>query len=322
MDPFQMPGGHLEKPIVDVAQQLLLRRPESWDGFAARRLVCLALSRSSTRLPEKAFRSLVSAAFRVGREMESAGILCRELEWPIEDLCQGIDGAIPPGLPDADRECLSWNLASKLKGFEPDRPIMKDWVELVTRASRQENLADAALDLDQKCAIAIQLAAIYEARLGKLVQLAEEILDVSLEDVTASLTAVVAARAAVGPESDRDPEYRPTVRLDETEIARLAGLAGSSHRESFDEWIRHLQPVAQRAVQRRLSGLIEASPLCRMWVKPILGHHHGGLKELRVVADRVHYRILFSENAARLIRVWAFGFRRDLDELIRSVCID
>jgi len=314
-----MPGDKLDRPILDVARQLLLRRPEDWDGSAARRLVHLALSRSSTRLPEAAFRSLVAAAFRVGRELESAGFLCRELEWSDEELHQGIDGAMPTHLLEADRECLQLNLAAKLKGFEPDRPILKDWVELVTRASRQVYIVDSALDLDQKLAIAGQLAAIYDARLGKLVHLAEEILDVSLEDVCASLKDVMATRVAGNQVTDPDPEIRAIERIDEGQIARLAGLASNLDRERFAEWIRYLQPVAQRAVQRRLSGLINASPLCQMWVKPILGHPYSGLKELRVVANRIHYRILFSEDAVRLIRVWAFGFRRDLDAMIRSV---
>jgi len=322
MDQFQIPVSDVDRRTFHVARQLLLRRPEDWDGAAARRLVHLALSRSCSSLPDAALRSIVAAAFQVGREFDSAGFLSNELKWSDIELQQGIGESIPSHLPEEARECLQRNLAAKLKGFEPDRPIVKDWVELVTRATRQEDLPDSTFDLDQKFAIARQLESIYEARLSTLAQLAEEIIEVSLEDTYASVKALVSARPKGNQALERDPRKRSTTRLDDVEITRLASLARESDRTKFAEWIRHLQPLAQCAVQRRLGGLIDASPLCRLWVKPIITQARCGLKELRIVADQSHYRILFTEDADRLIRVWAFGFRRDLDALIRGVCVD
>jgi len=227
---------------------------------------------------------------------------------------------LPTTLAEDVRTRLAQNLSAKLCGFEPDRPILMDWVEMVTRAVRQEDAQSQSFELAGKLIVGERLRMLYEARVESLVRCAEELLDVELAEICDSIRGMLAQRSI-----DRGPlviakkvTRHAESKLPEDAMRSLGELAPQCVRSDFLHWMSRLPPVAQLAVDRRLVGLSSGSPLCRMWVKPIVQHSGGGLKELRVVADGIHYRIIFTQEIGVGVRIRAFGFRRDLDELIVS----
>lgn len=301
-------------------RQVLLRRPEAWDGAAARRLITLSLSRSNARISSKSVRALVACTYRVGVELESAGWLWREVTWPIEQVRLSVLDTLPTAWAEDVRIRLAQNLSAKLCGFEPDRPILMDWVEMVTRAVRQEDAQTPSFELADKLIVGERLRMLYEARIESLVRCAEELLDVELKDICEAMRVTLVLRSIEpGPLLIAKKGARQSdSRLPEDALRSLAELAPQCVRSHFLHWISMLPPIAQVAVNRRVVGLSSGSPLCRMWVKPIVQHSGSGLRELRVIADGVHYRIIFSQEIGVGVRIRAFGFRRDLDELIMS----
>ena len=63
--------------------------------------------------------------------------------------------------------------------------------------------------------------------------------------------------------------------------------------------------------------MLTSEPLVyKLWVKTIHGCTHGPLFELKVIADGVHYRLVFRKTTSSAPLICAFGLRRDLDFLV------
>jgi hypothetical protein len=299
-----------------VVIQLLLRRQEAWSGAAARSLVWLALTRCGHEVAATQQKNLIASAFRVGREFEPIGLANREFPWPMEEVRLLVDAVTPAAIEGADRAAVVHNLASKLRGFEPDRPIQMDWCGMVTRAVRQEAVDEHLLALEAKLALGSDLERIYLERLQSLAIMISRALELDLEELVEVVTMVMRERRvpavlAMAPLPDR------VSRVDPRELDRVSGLASDQIRADFRAWLGELEPIAQWQAMRRIDALASGSALSRLWVKPILTPARHPIAEMRIVAGHVHYRVLFATSARRTLEILAFGFRRDLEDLVR-----
>jgi hypothetical protein len=261
-------------------------------------------------------KSLIAAAFRVGREFEPIGHANKEFPWLIEDIRALVDAVTPATIEGADRAAVLQNIASKLRGFEPDRPILMDWCGMVTRVFRQEAIGGPQLALEAKLALGSELERIYLERLQSLAIMISRVLELDLEELVDIMKVVMRERRVpapleIGPMPDR------ASRADPRELDRVSELALEQVRKDFRSWLGDLEPIAQLQAVRRIDALASGSALSRLWVKPILTPARHPIAEMRVVAHHVHYRVLFTNSAQRALEILAFGFRRDLGDLVR-----
>ena len=302
--------------ILRVAQQLLIRGPSEWAGRHARTQVSFALMSLRTHIAPPLFRQLIAAAHRVGKDIESAGLWHSEVPWLAEPVIERLRGLLPAEMPDEASARLALNLSNKVRCTQFLHPMREDWFEMINHALSQEEIDESPFDLDLKLSIAACIEDLLDQRLAQLVAHAEVLHDVTCADVEATLLQLLAdsrANRATRPEQDAQATERvglPHAALVELERLVAPGVAGA-----FRDWVMSLPPPAQRAVHRRVTGLFAKSPLAALWIKPIVAVSVSGLRELKVVADDVHYRILFyaREDGPDVV---AFGLRRDLDDLI------
>jgi hypothetical protein len=306
--------------IVDRSARLVLvRRPGNWSGVEARVLAKAILMSLRINLSPEAFRIFVAALYQVGREFDPWFIAEDELPWAIGLIRSSIHGLLPssveliPGVAAVD------DLVSVLCNYRFDQPSSIDWTDQVSRALRRNGLTGAGFGLEERIEMAGTVERILSERLDALSKHAAGMFEVELEAVVAALRSTIAQRTKATRERAPEPGPGSASRLLAHEVLEISDMAAAEVRHDFEAWLGRISPIAQRLVQRRLLHLRSASPLCGMWVKSIVGVDSIVLREVRIVASGVHYRVLFTPcGPIGVPKILSFGLRRDLDQLITN----
>ncbi len=312
------PVSGLNQYVQRIARQLLISQHLDWNGSEARLVVSTALMSLWFDLPSPELRRFVFATHRVGKTLEPILGLSKEVPWPIESIRDELLKC--PGLI-MDNLCLEdfiKDLASKIKGYQLYLPQFPDWGRMIHRSARQTGFGEPFSDLQSQLAACAFIQGLFDQRLEALVKHVETQEDFQIEIIEEAL--VLALTEYIPSTKDIEPldrKHNPDhERLLDSGIDVLSQFVHQKVRADFIDWLRQLGPRSQRSIQRRLSMLTSEPLVYKLWVKTIHGCTHGPLFELKVIADGVHYRLVFRKTTSSAPLICAFGLRRDLDSLV------
>jgi len=317
-----------EGTVSRVAGELMISQEQRWAVREARAVTVRALATMSSALPDRVFHPLVQAVYRVGCVVEQVAELDKSLLWDIEEIQRDVDTAVSSWLEPEPRKPFVDAIAAHIKNKEPFRPRILDWTPEINRFLRHTSTEDFFPDLLSKLSLALRLDAIIEARREALILHAAEVLDVRVESLATVLREEMdAARARADSRRQQEQVASRRVQVGTEEsgesaaraldaLVELAEFVHQRKRASFLEWMTMLTPRAREAVGHRIAMLTIEPLVHRLWVKSILGTHRANLRELRVIADDTHYRVLFVGTPDERPLILSFGLRRDLADLI------
>jgi hypothetical protein len=314
-----------ERTVLRVAGELLISQEERWEVREARAVTVRALAAIGVVLPDRAFHFLVQAAYRVGGVVEQVAGLDNVCPWEVEEIQRTVDTAVLSWLDPEPRKPFVDAISAHIKNKEPFRPRILDWTPEINRFLRHTGTQDFFPDLMSKLSVASRIDAIVEERRDRLISHAANALDIRLDSVAAVMQEEIQsarARACVRKERELAASRRRVVldeqsREDEDRLCvTLTALVHERKRALFSEWLQSLSPRARHAVCHRIALLVAEPLVHRLWVKSIVGSTRMNLRELRVIAEDIHYRILFVGNPSERPLIVAFGLRRDLEDLI------
>lgn len=321
---------HMEERTIAqrIAGDLLISQERSWDLHEARRITIRALRVLGQSPSGPCFRSLVHATFQLGRAIDQVTDFEAAVPWKIEPIQVRLYNAIREWFPMEERHAFVCGLASHIKNKEPFRPRIADWTPELNRFLRQTCTPDRFPDVMAKISVAQLADQLIEERRSALIAYAEQELEIRLETVAEALREASAAAHARRQARRETLSERPSGRktrdartnMAETHLDQLCAIAHPSLRTEFAEWLQRLAPLAREAACRRLSMLASEPLVHRLWVKPIVLSTDARLRELRIVAQHLHYRVLFLGEPHQVPLVLSFGLRRDLADLVRGAC--
>ncbi|MBL0927734.1 MAG: hypothetical protein IBJ11_08795 [Phycisphaerales bacterium] len=302
-----------------IAEQLLIRQNAAWTVSDAKTLVNWAVPQLASKHDRRQAQAAITATYRIGRVLEHRPGLTRACKWPIETVRSSILESLGNSNAGGNVELLAAALASLVKNQEPTAKPVLDWVEQVNRVIREIDSAATVPQLKDKLLLSDYLGELIERRRRALVTFVEQESQLDCREVASAILEAVRRPAAA-----RDPsavKESVELRLGPIEIEELCGLVVPTRRREFAEWFCSLSPLAQRAIHRRVSHLATEPLVHSLWVKSIVDPRRPGLRELRVISESVHYRILFHGGPAESPRVLGFGLRRDLERMIEQIAV-
>ena len=327
--------------FIRVAEELLIAQEPRWTSTEARGVVVRAFQSGGIEADASEVRACASSTFRVGCAIEQLDELAHLNPWPIETLQSEIDLRIAPWLSAELRKPFVDTLAAQVKNKEPFRPRLLDWTPEINRFLRLTSTPDFFPDLMAKIDLAQRLFQLIEERRDVLVRSVEQELETDRKTVAEAICEDMlgrlrrrqsdaldvrsdsAAPQKRGQTAESDDSRRS--RAEETqllmdELLCAVRFTQPSNSAEFCLWFDRLPATAQRAVTRRLTMLTTEPLVHRLWVKAIVHPKCNGIRELRVVSEGTHYRILFEGGLDAPPTLHAFGLRRDLPELVERVC--
>ncbi len=301
-----------------VAKQLLIRGEGAWTGPRARRTLGRALAAQALKIPPARFRLLVRAVHRVGAGPRAVPELEKVLPWEGGVVESRLAQAVGPGVPADEAIRLVQDLASKVRGYTFYTFKSVDWTWMVNRGVLHADCERLGLDLERKLALADAAEAALEERLDALASHAARENDTAVAAVLAQLEAAVDAdegdAAAQAGATARGPRLS---RLTPEAVATVAAHVHPVVRSGFEAWIVGLSPQAQHAIAKRIELVVAYAGASGAWVKVIKTRCAAGtLKEIKVVSEEIHYRLLFLVGVDEVLQILAFGLRRDLSKLV------
>jgi hypothetical protein len=299
-----------------LAQQLLIRREAVWSADEARKAVVAPMMMLQVTVPPADFRRLIACVYRVGKTLDPLEGLYRSVRWDIAKLRESLQRCLDSQGIEADSAALFIeSLAATVKGYDFTAPQSLDWVHTITRLLRHCHCEKLLPELKSKLLLADFIHDALEQRRMELVAHAEVELDITTQQIADAL----ASLSDVHESKPTPPQTTPShavERLTPTELDGLTAMVHPRAQTKFREWIERLNPVAQQAMLRKLTQLQNEPLVQRLWVKPILGTRLTALRELKVITNGTHYRLLFQTSSPSHFVILAFGLRRDLESLI------
>lgn len=300
-----------------IVKQLFIRECALWTGEEARRITGLGLHGFGTRVPPVEFRLLMSAVYRLGKVFEPTPQIHSAVPWDWNPLRDGLTKCAQDCLDTTTIDALFQDLSAICGGTQFNSLKVVDWVEVFNRAARRTGCDDVAISLESKLALAEHIQFTLAARLDSLVEYAEEMQGMLFADAVNVLEELITERSAALTRVSNP--VRQSIfhreRLSEDAMAATAMIVHESERRAFQDWMKCLTRCTQIAIHRRLTALTADPIASRIWTKMIVGHK-GALRELKVVSENTHYRILFTPTIGNAAIVLSFGLRRDLNDLI------
>ena len=300
-----------------IVKQLFIRECADWTGEEARRTTGLGLHGFGTRVPPVEFRLLMSAVYRLGRVLEPTPRIHSAVPWDWNPLRDGLTECAQDCLDTTTIDTLFQDISGICGGTQFNSLKVVDWVQVFNGAARRARCGDVAISLENKLVLAEKIQCTLAARLDSLVEYAEEMQGMLFADAVKLLEELIAERA-VAQTQLCEPVAQSIFhrgRLSADAIAATSMIVHESERSSFQDWMECLPSHTQFAIQRRLATLTADPTASRIWTKTIVGHK-GALRELKVVCENIHYRILFMPTVGNAVIVLSFGLRRDLTDLI------
>lgn len=298
-----------------LAQQLLIRRESSWSADEARKAVVAPMMMLQITVPPADFRRLIACVYRVGKTLDPLDGLYRSVRWDIAKLRQALQSWLEAQGIVADSTLFVESLAATVKGYDFTAPQSLDWVHTITRLLRHCQCEELLPELKSKLLLSDFIHEALEQRRMELVAYAEAELDITTQQIAEALGSLSEAHEA-RPIPSQATSSGGAERLTQMELDELATFIHPRAQTKFREWVERLTPIAQQAIHRKLTQLQNEPLVHRLWVKPILGTRLTALRELKVITDGTHYRLLFRTSPPSRIVVLSFGLRRDLESLI------
>lgn len=304
-----------------VAMHLLFQGelPWAWTGATARRATQLALNSLNVQIPASDLRTLVNAAYQLGRQLEPLPPANAAVPWDIGPLYAQLCTSLFQGCVDPPKEAFLNDVLNRVRSsWDINSWKIPDWVQELNKLDGKDPWGALGLDLKNKLEAAWKIENALDQRQKTLIDWAEAQLDVRLSDLVDAMKTIIANAPQRVEDITKEPgDYRDNPgRISKDEIDFLSGLAHQAVRQEFSEWLKRCNPLLQRLVHRRISVLESDPLLATPWVKRILGAHR--FFELRLVCGGSHYRILFRQTQQRPLKILAFGLRRDLRRLIEK----
>jgi hypothetical protein len=298
-----------------LAQQLLIRRESTWSADEARKTVVAPMMMLRETVPPADFRRLIACVYRVGKTLDPLEGLYRSARWDIAKLRESIQSCLDSQGIAADSALFVESLAATVKGVDFTAPQSLDWVHTITRLLRHCQCEALLPELKSKLLLSDFIHEALEQRRMELVAHAEVELDITTQQIADALKSLSEIHESK-PIPPQTTSSHAVERLTPTELDGLTTMVHPRAQAKFREWIERLNPVAQQAMLRKLTQLQNEPLVQRLWVKPILGTRLTALRELKVITNGTHYRLLFQTSSPSHFVILAFGLRRDLESLI------
>lgn len=298
-----------------LAQQLLIRRESTWSADEARKTVVAPMMMLRETVPPADFRRLIACVYRVGKTLDPLEGLYRSVRWDIAKLREAIQSCLDSQGIAADSALFVESLAATVKGYDFTAPQSLDWVHTITRLLRHCQCEELLPELKSKLLLSDFIHDALEQRRMELVAHAEVELDITTQQIADALASLSDVHESKPPPPQTTSSHA-VERLTPTELDGLTAMVHPRAQTKFREWIERLNPVAQQAMLRKLTQLQNEPLVQRLWVKPILGTRLSALRELKVITNGTHYRLLFQTSSPSHFVILAFGLRRDLESLI------
>ena len=308
--------------LTRVAIQVLFQGelPWAWNGTTAQRATKLALSSLRVKVPPSEFRAIVSAAYRLGRQLEPLPSADETVPWDVEPLSRQLCGCLFQGPVHLPKEAFLQAILNRVKcAWDMNSWKTIDWVQELNKLDGRAPWGPLEFGLKEKLEAAWEIEGALDRRRDALIDWAEAQQDVRVPDLVEAMETFIAENRQTkeGMHDEPDDSRDNTSPIGEDEIGRVSELVHEGARGEFIRWLKRGSPHFQRLVHRRVSVLEGDPALAAPWVKRIVAPGYR-LAELRLVCGGSHYRVLFREIQQRRPQILAFGLRRDLFGLVEK----
>ena len=302
-----------------LALQLFFRPPTPFNGLEARRITALTHKVLGITTRPAQFKVLVSAVFRVGRYVEPIRGLNRVLvpDWrPIEvATLELLDGQADGDLFDD----LFNRLKARIGNYSSVELMGDDWVEVTNRVLCEFSPKLDNIDLLVKLKFAGIIDGFLEQRREELANEAAREQEISIDELVVALTDAIAdgsnGRSAqeMGVANGQHTRNEHEQDCVEEVSVRSDPRSAPAIREAFFA----VPPTVAKIAMRRWREIERDSLAEKLWTKHISGTS-GRMRELKVISQGTHYRLLYRADKLCTRPFLAFGLRRDLKRLIEK----
>lgn len=308
-----------EELIQRLALQLFFRKPAPWTGLEARRITALTHKVLGITTRPAQFRVLVGAVFRVGRYVEPVSSLRRVLvsDWRTVQLA--VMALLESVTDDELVDRFLTRVKERIADYASDEFMAVDWVEVTNKILCEFGSKLDNIDLPSKLRMADAIVTLLEQRREELANDAAEEQGISIDELMVSLTDAIAdvnsSRHLEGRSVGEEKYARNETKQDNVE--EILARSDPRSEPAIREVISALPDTVAKIAIRRWKEIERDSLAEKLWTKSILGTS-GTIRELKVISQGVHYRLLYKSDKQCTRPFLVFGLRRDLKDLVEK----
>lgn len=302
-----------------IAVQLFLRGTAPWTGLEARRLTAVAHLFLNIETPLNDFRILVGAVYRVGRYVDSTKFLKQIVAPDYKTIELAVTEYLGDGIDEELFTLFFKKLKEKIASYSFDVYNLTDWIEVSNKIFQDISFGHPEPDLMSKLKLADTINTFLDNRAYELANHAAEKQGITETEIIFCLKSAIADVKSVHSERKFNDEslVNSFGNDNQTYIEEIISLCNSRSASDIRDTFSQLPSIVAKITMRRWHD-IEKDPIAKkLWTKLIQGAS-GDLREMKVVSQGIHYRLLYNADKKINHPFLAFGLRRDLNDLIEK----